>query len=115
MPAANDFRGGLMLALKQGYAMRISFVGVAAHASIRACSVWSIVHLLAKPPTPPNGLHPRHKDGGTVCDCPKRVKWFGAYFDVIFGGRAGLSFHMIVLEVFFASCKKKSCARHGSR
>lgn len=106
---ANDPRVGLMFAQKQGYVMRVSFVGVAAHASIRACSVWSIVHLVAKPPTDPNNnkkIHPRHKNGGTVCDCPTRVKWFGPYFDVIFGRRVGLSFHMIVAEVFFSTDKK---------
>jgi hypothetical protein len=93
----------LLLAQKQRYVLRISFVGVAAHASLRACSVWSIVHLVKASPQKAIGedMHPRHKDGGTVCECPKRVKWFGPHFDVIFGNRLGLSFHMIVIGVFF--------------
>lgn len=79
--------------------MRITLVGVASHRDIHACSVWSIVHLLEpNKDTDNTGRHPRI-DGGVVVNCPLRVKWHGKYFDVIFGRRKELSFHVVVIGV----------------
>ena len=96
---SNAARGCLELAHRNSHPIRITFVGVASHRDIHACSVWSIVHLLAPPNQKENtGRHPRI-DGGVVVNCPLRVKWIGKYFDVIFGARTGLSFHVVVIGV----------------
>ena len=43
-----------------------------------------------------------------VVDCPRRTKWCGKHFDVIFGGRVGLSFHMVVTRVRFLRCNERT-------
>jgi hypothetical protein len=97
---SNGSRLCLDLAHSQGHGMRITFVGVASHRDIHACSVWSIAHLLAPSKvrhTTDTGRHPRI-DSGVVVECPVRVKWVGKYFDVIFG-RHRLSYHVVVTGV----------------
>jgi hypothetical protein len=80
------------LATKHKHSLRVVFIGVAAHRNIHACSVWTITHLTKQPVVFEDGTCKE----ATVVDCPRRTKWFGKHFDVIFGGSIGLSFHMVV-------------------
>ena len=50
-----------------------------------------------------------------VVDCPLRTKWFGRHFDVIFGRRVGLSFHMVVTGARFRGGGNEPCGDPASR